>query len=77
MQFTWLTHHLLIGFPKKRFGKDGDDEDVDDEGDKERNAGLNEKVLVGFSDFPLIGPVDLSRLEITEQSAFHRCGASL
>lgn len=56
-------NHLLIGFLKKRFSKDGDDKDIDDEGNKECNAGLDEEVLIGFSNFLLIGPVHLSRLD--------------
>lgn len=62
MQVTG-THHLLVGFLKKCFSKDRDNEDIDDEGDKEGNAGLNEEVLIGFSHFLLIGPVHLPRLE--------------
>lgn len=65
----WLTHHLLVGFPKKCFGKDRDDEDIDDEGDEERNAGFNEEVFVGLPDLPLVGAVHLSGLETAEQSS--------
>jgi len=61
--WPWLTHHLVVGFFKKCFGKDWDNKDVDDEGNKECNAGFNEKVLISFSNFLLIGSVYLSGLE--------------
>jgi hypothetical protein len=44
-------------------GKDRADKDVDDDGNKGSNAGFNEKVLVGLSNFLFIVEVYLSRLE--------------
>lgn len=72
MQITRHTHHLLIGFLKKCFSKDRDDKDIDDEGNKERDAGLDEEVLIGFSHFLFIGPVHLPRLERTAAVIFHQ-----
>lgn len=64
------THHLLVGFLKKCFSKDGHDKDIDDEGNEECDAGLDEEVLIGFPHFLLIGPVHLSRLEREQWRSF-------
>lgn len=69
------THHLLIGFLKKCFSKDRDDKDVDDKGDKECSAGLDEEVLVGLSYFLLTGPVHLPGLERTAAGGHYPPGA--
>ena len=62
-QNLWLTYHLLIGFLKKCFGKHRDDTRVDDKGNKESDAGINEEVLIGFSNFLPFGSVYMSGLE--------------
>lgn len=57
------TYHILICLSKESFGKDGDNKDIDDEGDKEGNTGFNEEIFVGLTDLLLIGPIYLTRLE--------------
>lgn len=57
------TYHILVCLSKESFSKDWDNKDIDEEGDEEGDAGLNEEILVGLTDLLLIGPIYLSRLE--------------
>lgn len=57
------THHIHVGFPIESLGEDGDDEDVDDEGDEERNARLSKEVFVGLTHLPWVGAIHLAGLQ--------------
>ena len=53
---------VIVSFPKESLGKHGDDEDVDDEADEERDGGLYEVIHVGLPHLPPVVRVDLARL---------------
>ena len=53
----------MIGFARQSYGKDGNNEDIDDEADKESDGCLYEVVHVGLPDLPLVVGVDVSRLD--------------
>lgn len=57
------THHIRIRLVKESLSKDGHHKDVDDEGDKEGYAGLDEEILVSLSDFLLVCTVHLPGLK--------------
>ena len=54
---------VIVSFPKESLSKHGDDEDVDDEADEERDGGLYEVIHVGLPHLPPVVCVDLARLD--------------
>lgn len=57
------THHIRVCLFKESLSEDGHNEDVNDEGDKESDAGLDEEILISFSYFPLVCTVHLPGLK--------------
>lgn len=57
-----VSHRVLVGLLVEGLPKDSHDKEVDEEGDRQGNGGLNQEVQVGFSNVRPAGPVYLSRL---------------
>lgn len=57
------THHICVCLFKESLSEDGHNKDVNDEGDKESDAGLDEEILISFSYFPLVCTVHLPGLK--------------
>ena len=59
---AWLVN-LEIRLSVKTLREDGHDEDVDEEGDEERDGGLDEVVLVGLANGRRVSPIDVARFD--------------
>ena len=57
-----MTDHFRRCLVVETLGKDGDDEDVDEEGDEQSNGRLDEEVFVGLFHLRFICPVHLPGL---------------
>lgn len=57
-----VAHRSLIGLLVEGLPKYGYNKEIDEEGDRQGDGGLNQEVHVGFSDVRPAGPVYLSRL---------------
>lgn len=56
------THHVLVSLVVESLAEDSHDKEVDEEGDKEGQAGLGQEIHVGLLHCLLLGPVDCPRL---------------
>lgn len=56
------THHIHVSLIVEGLSKDGDNEHIDKEGEKESDRWLNEEIFVGLFYFLLIFAVDIPRL---------------
>lgn len=61
-----IAHRSLIGLLVEGLPKYGYNKEIDEEGDRQGDGGLNQEVHVGFSDVRPAGPVYLSRLRRSE-----------
>lgn len=61
-----VAHRSLIGLLVEGLPKYGYNKEIDEEGDRQGDGGLNQEVHVGFSDVRPAGPVYLSRLRRSE-----------
>lgn len=57
-----MSHRGLVGLLVEGLPEDGHNKEVDEEGDRQGNGGLDQEVHVGFSDISPAGPVYLSGL---------------
>ena len=60
--YIYRLPDVIVSFPKESLSKHGDNEDVDDEADEERDGGLYEVIHVGLPHLPPVVRVDLARL---------------
>lgn len=54
-----MSHRSLVGLLVEGLPKDTHNKEVDEEGDRQGNGGLDQEVHVGFSDISPAGPVYL------------------
>lgn len=62
-----LLVNFIIGLPVKALRKDGDDKDVDEEGDEESDRRLNEEVLVGLTHRRSLPSINIAGFHLFEK----------
>ena len=61
-----VSHRSLVGLLVEGLSKDCHNKEIDEEGDRQGDGGLNQEVHVGLSDVCPARPVYLSRLQRSE-----------